>query len=373
MKKVLLLIALIVTSYNVFAFTTQGVWRWRKDDGSETSATWRAAQNTPITIASTDSTLRLRIELYNNGSGGSLDNALFEDSLAGGPGWDTIRLAANSNAFQLVGTDAFVTDLEPTTHQLNGQSIPPYAFAAGKMIVATDKLPAQTVPSGRTTEFEYVFKPTANIQPNATYYFRVDAANYLIGYVFPSLTTASVLPVMITSFKVQADNNKALITWTTATEQNNSHYDVERSNDGKNYTVIATVRGSGNTSSHTYQVTDDKPSNGVNYYRIKQYDVDGKYQTSDVRPLQFALQNIKVNVYPNPSRGDINFTIQNYGGASLQATLTNLSGKMVHQEVINMNTSGSYKLHLINTLPAGIYILKLDGSTVSEKVKIVVQ
>ena len=80
MKKDLLLSALLVTSYQLFAFTTQGVWRWRKDDGSETSATWRAEQNTPIIINSMDSTIRLRIELYNNGSGGLLDGALFEDS-----------------------------------------------------------------------------------------------------------------------------------------------------------------------------------------------------------------------------------------------------------------------------------------------------
>ena len=87
MKKILLLTALLVTSYNLFAFTTQGVWRWRKDDGSETTATWRADQNTPITISSTDSIIRLRIELYNdinnNGSnsGGLLDGARFEDSM----------------------------------------------------------------------------------------------------------------------------------------------------------------------------------------------------------------------------------------------------------------------------------------------------
>src|SRR6185295_9857457 len=102
MKKILLLTVLLTSCYSVFAFTTQGVWRWRKDDGSETSATWRAAQSTPITIASMDSIIRLRIELYNNGSGGLLDGALFEDSSdeVGGH-WDTIKLAANSNAFVL--------------------------------------------------------------------------------------------------------------------------------------------------------------------------------------------------------------------------------------------------------------------------------
>ena len=205
MKKTLLIIALLVINYNLFAFTTQGVWRWRKDDGSETAATWKADQNTPITIYSTDSTIRLRVELYNNGSGGVLDRALFEDS-SNEPGsfWDTIKLAANYKCFYLAGTSPFVTDLEATTHQLNGQSIPPYAFDPGKVIVATEKLPAQTVPAAQTTEFEYAIKPTPNIKPNVTYYFRVDAATYFVGYVFPSLTTAATLPVNITAFNVWA-------------------------------------------------------------------------------------------------------------------------------------------------------------------------
>src|SRR5580765_1815939 len=106
MKKTLLLTVLLVTSYNLFAFTTQGVWRWRKDDGSETTATWRAAQNTPITIATLDSIIRLRIELYNpNTDDGVLGNAVFEDS-SNEPGshWDTIKVAPHQNAFVLAGT-----------------------------------------------------------------------------------------------------------------------------------------------------------------------------------------------------------------------------------------------------------------------------
>lgn len=375
MKKGLLLIAMVVISYNVFAFTTQGVWRWRNDDGSETSATWRADQNTAITIASVDSVLRLRIELYNNGSGGLLDGAFFEYSEDDGDTWDTIKVTpdADTTAFVLAATSTNVTDLEATTHQLSGQSTG-YTFDPGQIILATNALPAHTLATAKTTEYEYVFKPTSKIKPSTTYIFRVDAANYLVGYTYPSLTTAAVLPVNITSFKVQADNDRALITWTTATENNNNRFDVERSNDGKNYKVISTVQGHGTTSlSHDYKAVDTKPMNGVNYYRIKQYDNDGQYQISDVRSVKFVLQNAQINVYPNPTHGDINFTVNNYNGSSIKATLSNVSGKIIHQELINTNTSGNFKLNLRSQLPAGIYMLKLDGSSLSSKLKIVVQ
>jgi hypothetical protein len=375
MKKVLLLTVLLVTSYNLFAFTTQGVWRWRKDDGSETTATWKAGQNTPITIYSTDSVIRLRIELYNNGSGGVLDNARFEDSIAGVPGWDTIKLAANSNAFQLAGTSPYVTDLEPTTHQLNGQTIPPYVFVAGKVIVATDGLPAQTLANAQTTEFEYAIKPTANILPGATYYFRVDAATYPVGYVFPSLSTAAVLPVSLTNFTVVQDKSRVLISWKTVTEQDNSHFDIERSIDGFTFSRIATVQGSGTSAvPHTYTANDNFPNNGMNYYRIKQYDNDGRFAISGVKSLSMLVQQAIAKAYPNPTHGDINFILQNNSNGPITATLTNLAGKVIHQEMIETNTAvNTYKLNLKTKLAAGVYILQLKGNSVSENIKITIQ
>jgi Secretion system C-terminal sorting domain len=378
MKKVLLLTALLVTSYDLFAFTTQGVWRWRKDDGSETTATWRADQNTPITIANIDSTIRLRIELYNpdQANGATLDDAVFEDS-SNEPGsfWDTVGLVPNGNAFVLAATSPFVTDLEATTHQLDGQVVPPYSFVAGKEIVATRHLPAQTLSQGETTEFEYAIKPTANINPNVTYYFRVDAASYTFGYTFPSLTTALVLPVSLANFTVQPDKNRVLISWKTVTEQNNSHFDIERSNDGYTFSKIATVQGSGTSAvAHTYTAYDNLPHNGANYYRIKQYDADGKFAISGVRSLSMLTQQAIAKAYPNPSHGEINFTLQYNSGGAITATLTNLAGKVVHQETIETNASASsYKLNLKTKPASGVYILQLKGNSVSENIKITIQ
>jgi hypothetical protein len=376
MKKILLLTVLLVTSYNLFAFTTQGVWRWRNDNGSETSATWRADQNVPITISNIDSTIRLRIELYNpNSLAGTLENALFEDS-SNEPGshWDTIKLAANINAFMLAGTSPFITNLEPTTHQLSGQAVPPYTFVAGKEIVSSEKLPAQSLTTGQTTEYEYVIKPTANIKPNVTYYFRVDAAYYTFGYQFPSLSTASVLPVSLADFTVQPDKNRVLISWKTATEQNNSHFDIERSNDGFTFSKIATVHGNGTSAAaHTYTAYDNMPYNGVNYYRIKQYDNDGKFAISSVRSLSMLLQQAIAKAYPNPTHGDINFSLQNASG-EITATLTNLAGQVVHKEVIQTNTAtDNYKLNLKTKLSAGVYVLQLKGNSLSESIKITIQ
>jgi Secretion system C-terminal sorting domain len=376
MKKVLLLTALLVTSYDLFAFTTtQGVWRWRNDDGSETAATWRADQNTPITVASLDSIIRLRIELYDNAIASSGNAVLQDSSNEAGSHWDTVGVLPNGNAFVLAGTSPFVTDLEPTTHQLNGQLIPPYAFVAGNVIVATRQLPAQFLTGDQTTEFEYAIKPSANINPNVTYYFRVYPATYAAGSALPSLNTALVLPVSLANFTVQQDKDRVLISWKTVTEQNNSHFDIEHSNDGFTFSRIATVEGSGTSVvAHNYTAYDNLPYNGVNYYRIKQYDADGKFAISGVRSLNMLVQQTIAKAYPNPSHGDINFTLQHTSGGAITATLTNLAGKVVHQEIIETNTSaGSYKLNLKTRLASGMYILQLKGNSVAENIKITIQ
>ncbi len=374
MKKSLLLAVMLVASYQLFAFTTQGVWRWRKDDGTEKSATWMAAQNTPVIIGSADSIIRLRIELYNNGTGGVLDGALFEDSSnETGGHWDTIKVKANANAFVLAGISANVTDLEATTSQLSGQ---PYPFVAGKMIVSTDRLPVQTVPRGARTEFEYVIKPSANIKPGVTYYFRVDAANYLIGYEFPSLTTSAVLPVNITDFNIRAADNRVLLRWTTVTEINNARFDVERSGDGQTWKVINSTKGSGATGAHTYAVYDNSPLQGMNFYRIRQYDIDGKVSITGTQSLKIGAEHASViSVFPNPAqRNTIHFSLQHYSGGDLQVTLSASNGKPVHSEVFKGAQPGiTYSLHITNSLNAGVYILHIKGSDVDESSKVMVQ
>ncbi len=66
MKNICLIICLLALGAQANAYVTQANWRWRNNDGTETNATWRAAENVPITITSIDSILRLRIQLQNN-------------------------------------------------------------------------------------------------------------------------------------------------------------------------------------------------------------------------------------------------------------------------------------------------------------------
>ncbi|HSZ25667.1 MAG TPA: T9SS type A sorting domain-containing protein, partial [Cytophagaceae bacterium] len=92
------------------------------------------------------------------------------------------------------------------------------------------------------------------------------------------------LPVTLISFTAtQQQDNSALVQWTTGYEKNNDYFVVERSTDGINFTPIGTVKGDGNSSSSVdYSFVDPNGNIPVIYYRLKQVDVNGQFEYSQI-------------------------------------------------------------------------------------------
>jgi hypothetical protein len=172
MKKILsTLILLLFTRGLVLAIIIptsiqQTQYRWRNDDGDEATATWSAAANTSITVASAAARQRLRLE-FNNTSGGAFAvNQTLEYSSNGGTTWTAIANAA---------TDEFWYEASPnvangtaTTNQMGAATAG--TFAAGKIISAPAA--AVNLANSNRTEYEWVIRPTANVQPFVIYLFR---------------------------------------------------------------------------------------------------------------------------------------------------------------------------------------------------------
>lgn len=171
----------------ILPYITQTQYRWRNDDGNETSATWRAAANTAITVGDTTTVLRLRIELNNNSGGGAYDvDETLEYSSNGGTSWTPITNSP-SNAFWYVSS-ALVANGDPTTNQMGTST--PATFVAGRIISTVSAATPMSLNANKT-EYEWVIRPTGNVQPLTTYTFRV--ANLGITPVqYPELTTTCV-------------------------------------------------------------------------------------------------------------------------------------------------------------------------------------
>ncbi len=191
-----------------------------------------------------------------------------------------------------------------------------------------------------------------------------------------TINTDGSLPVTLSSYTVVAEGKKARIQWTTAAEQNNSRFDVMRSANGRDFTKLAAVEGKGTTSSkNQYSVYDNAPVNGMNYYKLLQVNTDGKVTDMGIRTLDFSNGSKPVAVvYPNPVRSDIGLSLSNFNAESFTATLSDMSGRVLHQEVISTgNGQGYYKLNLRTRPQPGQYVLLVTGNGLKQSLKVIVK
>ena len=114
-----------------------------------------------------------------------------------------------------------------------------------------------------------------------------------------AIASSSALPVELAYFEAHLKNNQVQLDWTTATETNNSHFAVERSADGRDFTPIGRVDGSGTLREpHDYHFTDHQPLSGPNYYRLRQVDFDGRFAFS---PVRYVVLGSPLRIFPSPA------------------------------------------------------------------------
>jgi hypothetical protein len=181
----------------------------------------------------------------------------------------------------------------------------------------------------------------------------------------------SNLPVELTSFSGRVTKEGTNLAWNTATEVNNTGFDVERSLDKNNWQKIAFVNGSGNSNSpKDYSYTDNYSYNGICYYRLKQIDTDGKYTYSKIIEIKGASNVADFNLaqnYPNPFNPctNINFSLNESGKAKL--TVYDILGK--ERAVLfngNVEAGKNYNVSFNGSnLESGVYFYKLTSGSVT--------
>ncbi len=168
------------------------------------------------------------------------------------------------------------------------------------------------------------------------------------------------LPVKLMNFDGLSQINNIKLLWQTATEKNNSHFVIEKSNDALDFTVLATVKGAGNSSIiQRYELSDFNPVYGINYYRLKQVDFDGTSTTSPLIAVNYADFS-EIKIYPNPLNTSESLFLE-FGKIeqSVEITLFDLAGKPVHHEVVDVLPNQQIELKSLH-LEKGIYQVKIN-------------
>ena len=173
-----------------------------------------------------------------------------------------------------------------------------------------------------------------------------------------------LLPVELVFFDAEAVDNQIVFTsWETASEINNSHFEVERSLNGSDFQGIGEVAGNGTSEQHhNYSLIDEQPFNGTTYYRLKQVDFDGSYQYSTVRQV-YIEQSTGIVLYPNPATERVHVIIPS--SVSVDSfTMLNENGQIVAKG----EHQGDQLNITISNLAAGMYVLHLtqNRKTISQ-------
>ncbi|MCC6287544.1 MAG: InlB B-repeat-containing protein [Chitinophagaceae bacterium] len=262
-------------------------------------------------------------ELYMNGSNGTVSTASRVKRT-----WDISKATGNGGS----GIDFIFNWNAGETVSLTTPALFHYSSGWSKQTTGTT---ASTATSLTYTGYTGTFSPFAIADANAT------------------------LPVTWLSFKVQKQYNNALLTWVTATEYNNKDFVIEHSINNKDWETIAVISAKGNSlTEKKYEYLHTNPEEGVNYYRIRQRDNDGKNSFSSVQVLQFESPN-SLSIYPNPVvNGNLNVRIKKPG---LLKIYTN-NGQLVVQK--KLGVAGKHTISM-QTLAKGIYRLVFENETVS--------
>lgn len=179
-----------------------------------------------------------------------------------------------------------------------------------------------------------------------------------------------LVPVELTSFAASSVGGDVFLNWSTATELNNSGFEIQRSSSGTEFAAVGFVPGYGtSTEAKTYRFVDANLLAGSYTYRLKQIDFNGSFTYSDevnvevIAPVQFELsQN-----YPNPFNPNttIKFSIPQSSNVSLK--VFNALGQEVSTLVNQNMEAGSHTINFDATqLNSGIYFYRLEAGMFNE-------
>jgi hypothetical protein len=178
------------------------------------------------------------------------------------------------------------------------------------------------------------------------------------------------LPVRLISFTARKQENRVQLNWLTASEENSSHFEVERSSDGRNFTALTTVNAQGNSSSPvTYVEADMSPLPGTSYYRLRMVDLDGTFSCSKTVAVSSAPAGLQVRAYPNPSKGSSVHLSESTGAKLRLMGVSDMSGRAVSCQTTDAGADGLC-LNFTSSLAPGFYLATLASSENGQPVRV---
>ncbi len=179
--------------------------------------------------------------------------------------------------------------------------------------------------------------------------------------------TMVVLPVEIVNFNAKKEDDKIMLSWTTLSEINSDYFLIEKSSNGITFNTIANIKAAGNSNTAIpYSFLDDALFAEINYYKLTQFDFDGKSSYSEIIVFVNNLNPYfacELNVNPNPCIERCSIIFNNCGGSKyseVRFAIFDALGNVVYSSVKKEleNGSASFAFDVKNNLKPGMYYIR---------------
>lgn len=175
----------------------------------------------------------------------------------------------------------------------------------------------------------------------------------------------STLPVNLVNYQAfQSGSSQVTIKWESSVEVNNFYFAVERSGDGVNFSKLATVVPNSNKN---YQIIDNHPLQGNNFYRLSQTDIDGSVHYFPILRVDLSnnLKNV-LRIMPNPATDYLNISLYNKEEGKVTVSLIDMSGRLVNSWSFSKPAYQWTKSISLNNIVSGQYVLEVKGKSFKE-------
>ena len=199
----------------------------------------------------------------------------------------------------------------------------------------------------------------------------------LYPYIGADEIPGSPLPVKLLSFSAQMNGKNIDLSWITASELNNTGFEIQRSNDGRVFENIRFIPAGNKTSTRNrYTYADQDPfaigGNNILYYRLKQMDADGSFSYSNIASVsQRASNTLKASSYPNPFHDHLSLKMAIPANTLVNIHITDIYGKSVYNQELISDQSSGLSLNSLSILENGLYYITVYVNGTSTKLKVI--
>jgi Secretion system C-terminal sorting domain len=174
-------------------------------------------------------------------------------------------------------------------------------------------------------------------------------------------TVCVPLPLELVSFQATAQTASIDLLWQTENEKDLSHFDVERSDDGRHFTTIASLKKS---ESGSYQFPDHTAQPGITYYyRLKITDTDQAFAYSG--QVSAALKGVGLTITrlaPNPTTGFLKLQMAANTESQAKISITDMTGRFLEQRSVDVFQGENNYIFDMRPYPPGVYLFCLENN-----------